>query len=205
MEDLKIGVIYKYTSPSGKVYIGQTINEKSRKYQHKNKTPKSNTYFGNAIKKYGFENFTYEVIIKFNPTSDRIKLKRVLDKLEQRYIKLYKSDIAEFGYNLNKGGNGNLGYKHTKEMKQYLKTIPKTDKQLRNLKSGQCRKDRTISEETKKKMSDVRKNKKGVLQYDLKLNLINTFSSIADAAKSIISDATIKTRSNRISECINGK
>ena len=25
------GIIYKYTSPSGKVYIGQTIDEKDRK------------------------------------------------------------------------------------------------------------------------------------------------------------------------------
>jgi hypothetical protein len=25
------GIIYKYTSPSGKVYIGQTINEKDRR------------------------------------------------------------------------------------------------------------------------------------------------------------------------------
>ena len=25
------GIIYKYTSPSGKVYIGQTTNEKKRK------------------------------------------------------------------------------------------------------------------------------------------------------------------------------
>nr|DAS86287.1 MAG TPA: GIY-YIG nuclease superfamily protein [Bacteriophage sp.]DAV54013.1 MAG TPA: GIY-YIG nuclease superfamily protein [Caudoviricetes sp.] len=25
------GIIYKYTSPSGKVYIGQTLNEKKRR------------------------------------------------------------------------------------------------------------------------------------------------------------------------------
>jgi len=29
------GIIYKYTSPSGKVYIGKTINEKKRLYRHK--------------------------------------------------------------------------------------------------------------------------------------------------------------------------
>lgn len=29
------GIIYKYTSPSGKCYIGQTINEDRRKLQHK--------------------------------------------------------------------------------------------------------------------------------------------------------------------------
>lgn len=29
------GIIYKQTSPSGKVYIGQTTNENKRKAQHK--------------------------------------------------------------------------------------------------------------------------------------------------------------------------
>jgi len=30
-----VGIIYKYTSPSGKCYIGQTIQENIRKSQHK--------------------------------------------------------------------------------------------------------------------------------------------------------------------------
>ena len=30
------GIIYKYTSPSGKFYIGQTIDEKSRRAQFLN-------------------------------------------------------------------------------------------------------------------------------------------------------------------------
>lgn len=29
-----IGVIYKYTSPSGKIYVGQTINPKERYRKH---------------------------------------------------------------------------------------------------------------------------------------------------------------------------
>lgn len=31
----KRGIIYKYTSPSGKVYIGQTVDEKGRKNGHR--------------------------------------------------------------------------------------------------------------------------------------------------------------------------
>lgn len=31
----KIGIIYKYTSPSGKSYIGQTTDESKRKISHK--------------------------------------------------------------------------------------------------------------------------------------------------------------------------
>ena len=35
------GIIYKYTSPSGKVYIGQTIDEQNRRATNYYKTHKS--------------------------------------------------------------------------------------------------------------------------------------------------------------------
>ena len=201
-----------YVSPSGKLYIGQTINEKSRKSKHKSATAKSKTYFGQAIRKYGFENLEYKILIKFKPTFNIEKLKRVLDKLEQRYIKLYKSDEPEFGYNLNKGGKGNIGYKHTDEELKLMSQVGKEkmidpiqkEVVLNNLSKG-WKSTSSKSEETKQKMSSACKNKKCIKQYDLELNLVNTFSSIADAAKSINSNATLKTRSNRISECVNGK
>ena len=206
----KIGVIYMYTSPSGKRYIGQTIREKQRKYDHKIKTSKYKTHFGQAIRKYGYENFEYKVLVKFNPCIDQEKLKRVLDKLEQRYIKLYKTNDPKFGYNLTKGGDGTIGYKFSEEECERRKQVilrkmedpTYKDKILDTLSNGR---NRSTSEETKQKTSNSRKNKKCVKQYDLELNLINTFSSIADAAKSINSNATLKTKSNRISECINGK
>jgi len=199
VKEFRIGLIYVYISPSGKRYVGQTINESSRKSHHKNEDIKSQTYFGNAIRKYGFENFRYEVIIKFKPTPDKEKLKRVLNKLEKRYIKLYKTDMSEFGYNLNKGGEGNIGYKHTEEMKEHLKTIPKTQEQLDNLSLG--RTGYVKSEETKKKLSESQNDKKKKVQkYDLEDNLIEEFNSIADAARSI-EGLVQKTKSNKIGEC----
>lgn len=38
---MRAGVIYKYEAPSGKVYIGQTINEALRKSQHKSQAKKT--------------------------------------------------------------------------------------------------------------------------------------------------------------------
>jgi len=59
--DIKIG-IYKITSPSGKIYIGQSINIFKRWVYHKklysNQTPK--LYL--SLKKYGFENHKFEII-----------------------------------------------------------------------------------------------------------------------------------------------
>lgn len=200
VNDFKIGLIYKYTSPSGKIYIGQTINEKIRKSKHKIDSKIRKTYFANAIRKYGFESFIYEVIIKFKPTTDIQKLKRVLNKLEERYIKLYKSNDNNFGYNLNKGGEGNNGYKHSEEMIEYLKTLPKTKEQLDNLTLGRIE----CSEETKQKHKESqRKRMKRVGKFDLENTLLEEFDCIADAARSISSDATQKTKSNKISECCN--
>jgi len=48
----RTGIIYKYTSPSGKCYIGQTVNEISRKSKHKNETMLAKTKFGTALRKY---------------------------------------------------------------------------------------------------------------------------------------------------------
>lgn len=61
------GVIYRYNSPSGKIYVGQTmILERKRINKHKFEayTKKCNTPFGNAIRKYGWETIraTYAVI-----------------------------------------------------------------------------------------------------------------------------------------------
>lgn len=224
--EFKIGVIYMYTSPSGKSYIGQTINEKSRKSQHKNNTSKLDTKFGRAIKKYGYDNLEYKILIKFKPTVDKQKLKRVLNKLEERYIILY--DTRDQGYNLTTGGDSALHSEEsvekireaanhmTDEHKEKLSESARKRKELEmndpekkeailnNLSKGWAASN-IVSEETKQKMSAVKKNKKGVQQYDLEMQLVNTFSSIAEAAKSIDSTSTLKTRSNRISECINGK
>ena len=57
------GIIYKYTNQvNNKVYIGQTINEYKRKYAHKHALNSWRSYFHNAIKKYGYDKFVYEIL-----------------------------------------------------------------------------------------------------------------------------------------------
>lgn len=222
VNDFKIGLIYKYTSPSGKVYIGQTINEKDRKNSHKRSADKLNTYFAHAIKKYGFENFTYEVIIKFKPTPEIEKLLRVLNKLEEKYIKIYDSTNREKGYNIKIGGDNSPMQEETKEkLRQEVLNRPEewhkklstsakkrceeqglTELQLKALELG--RNGHIVSEETKQKHKESqRKRMKRVGKFDLENTLLEEFDCIADAARSISSDAAQKTKSNKISECCN--
>ena len=91
------GIIYKITNKvNGKSYIGQTrytIEFRWKQHQHK----KDNTYFHNAIHKYGIENFSIEILEKCNIED--------LNSREIFYIAKY--DTFKNGYNLTIGGDGN--------------------------------------------------------------------------------------------------
>ena len=110
-----IGIIYKYTSPSGKIYIGQTTQERRRRKTFLNINKR---YGGDKIdaarKKYGPSSFSYEVIerIKFNCSFDAT-LK--LDELESFYIEKY--DSYTNGYNMTLGGYTTRGFKFTEEQR----------------------------------------------------------------------------------------
>ncbi len=96
-------IIYKATNTNnGKCYIGQTINSlKQRVIGHKHgSSSKGYTYhFYNAIRKYGWDNFIWEVI------DDTCQTKDELDEMEFHYIKQYNS--LDDGYNLTEGGDIN--------------------------------------------------------------------------------------------------
>ena len=56
-------VIYKHTSPSGKVYIGQTNQVPSIRFRN-GCGYKSSKKFYNSILKYGWENFKHEILFE---------------------------------------------------------------------------------------------------------------------------------------------
>jgi group I intron endonuclease len=58
---MKIIGIYKITSPSGKVYIGQSIDVLGRRQHYKHMNSIGNIIL-NSIKKYGFENHVFEIV-----------------------------------------------------------------------------------------------------------------------------------------------
>lgn len=96
------GIIYKYTSPSGKSYIGQTINSLDRRARSNGIGYKHCPIFYKAIQKYGFQNFTCEILKTI--TADSLKsVGEQLDIWEQYYIELYNS-LSPNGYNIRAGG-----------------------------------------------------------------------------------------------------
>lgn len=108
-------LIYKSTNTiNNKMYIGQTIQTlKERIYGHKSKLKAgSRLCFHNAIRKYGINNFDWEIIYECNDSNK-------LDKMEMYYIGYY--DTYNNGYNSTLGGDkGTVGYKHTKESLQKI-------------------------------------------------------------------------------------
>ena len=93
--------VYKYTSPSGKSYIGQTCQTLTERSRLDGSGYKKSVGFYNAIKRYGFNNFTKE-ILKNNLTSNEA------DYWEQYYIKLYNTMDKNYGYNCCEGGSHGL-------------------------------------------------------------------------------------------------
>ena len=101
--EIRLGVIYKLTSPSGKSYIGQTVRTLlERWFDHIRAARRE--YPGciaiaYAIKKYGSEGFKIEVLVTCP-----------IDKLDEEEIRLIYEHKTLYpdGYNLTRGGQGLL-------------------------------------------------------------------------------------------------
>ena len=88
--------IYKITNTlNGKSYIGQSINLEHRLQEHKKCEGKS--YIHNAIKKYGLNNFSFEIIEECQVSQ--------LDEREIYWINFYDSYYEKNGYNMTFGGD----------------------------------------------------------------------------------------------------
>ena len=107
-------------SVNGKVYVGQTIRPllpylrsdftRAIKAHEKDRKPK----LYNALRKYGEEAFSIKLLA-------RAPEKVYADKLERFFIKLFKSQDRDKGYNIADGGGGSFGYtrvisEHQKEL-----------------------------------------------------------------------------------------
>lgn len=177
----KQGGIYQIRNIiNNKVYIGSAINFKQRWKKHKEQLKKGmhpNTYLQNAWNKYGENSFVFEIteIIK--------EIDQLIPK-EQYYKDLYKSYDRNFGYDIRKIAESNLGIKCSEKSRKKHSKSQKgkrhTEKARRNMSLAKIGKIFTIkhkkelsksqignknalghkcSNEAKQKMSLIRKNK----------------------------------------------
>ncbi len=92
------GIIYKISSPSGKVYVGQTVRSFEERIRNHKCKSSGCTALKSAIDKY-VDQMKYEII------EDNIP-QEYLDEREIFWIKELNS-LAPNGYNLSSGGNSN--------------------------------------------------------------------------------------------------
>ena len=90
--------VYIHTSPKGKKYIGITCSKPQSRWGRDGKGYADNTHFYSAIQKYGWSNFTHEVV------AEGLSLKAASD-LESKLIADYDTMNPEHGYNHTTGGN----------------------------------------------------------------------------------------------------
>lgn len=149
------GIIYKATNlVNGKIYIGQTVEdlpERVRKHLYEAHSKRdSNVVFHRAIRKYGDDNFLWDII-------DYADSKQELDVKEEYWINKYNSHIhikKSNGYNMTFGGEGSEGYKHTEEAIQKMSNIQK--ERFKN-KENCPMYGKNHTEESKQKISEARK------------------------------------------------
>ncbi|MEK6883955.1 MAG: NUMOD3 domain-containing DNA-binding protein [Nanoarchaeota archaeon] len=140
----KICGIYKITSPSGRIYIGQSGNINSRVVGYKRGEFHCQRLLKRSMKKYGWENHTFEIIYVCPPDK--------LDENEIHYINYFESN--KIGLNLMSGGSFGMHSEKTKKIiSSKLKGIPKTEEHRKNISKG--RKGIKFSEDHIKNMSDA--------------------------------------------------
>ncbi len=175
--------IYKITSPTKKIYIGQSCDILKRFYIYKKLHCKKQTHLYNSFLKYGIDKHKFEILT--------ICKEEELNNLEEKYSKDFKSTDREYGLNLRKCG---LQNKHSQEskLKMSLSSLGKRKSEQARLKMSETRKEickeykfflgKKHSEKSKIKMSLAKKGKpskrKGIkLTEDCKKKISETLKS----------------------------
>lgn len=153
--------IYKITSPSGKVYIGQSWDIEKRFKQYKKSLAIRQTKLFNSIAKYGIENHVFEIIHEFLEEIDQ----NILDDHEILYWNKYKS-LGVSVLNTREPGKGG---KHSEETKKLMSKwqigkvlSSETRDKIRTSNLGKIPWNKGLkhSQETKDKISLANKGKK---------------------------------------------
>lgn len=181
--------IYKITNLiNNKVYIGQTIDYERRINEHIRHYPNSNYHDFNsllyrAIRKYGINNFSFEMIEECDTNE--------LDDKEIKWIKKYNAYCNwpnSNGYNMTIGGQGNRKITPEQVLEEWNNGLSKQEIVKKFSLSTTTVKFylRTCNISTKEILErSVRNKSKPVSQYSLKGEYLQSYPSISEAVRSI--------------------
>lgn len=204
--------VYKHTTPSGKVYIGITSKTPKERW-HGGNGYYYNEHFHNAIKKYGWDKITHEIIETDLSCEDACEL-------EKRLIAEHDSANPKHGYNGTLGGEHYTPTKETIEKARKAHTglrynigVPFTDERKKHLRENHAdvsgEKNPNFGKRWTHEQIAIRQSHreyarggehpsaKPILQYDRNGNFIKRWNSIIEAT-SVCNKTSIK-------DCLKGK
>ena len=164
--------IYKITSPTGKIYIGQSWNIKRRVENYKSGRAKGQPYLHNSLVKYGKSSHKLEIVHKLEETTTQEEL----NYWETFYWQKYKDEGLELLNVKEPGSNGkhseetkgkmseaarNMSEETKRKISEALKGKIHSEEHKRKI--GEASKGRSHSEEAKRKMSEANKGNKNCL------------------------------------------
>lgn len=139
--------IYKITSPSNKVYIGQSLDIENRFLDYKKLKCKAQPRIYSSLKKYGFESHVVEVI-------EECEIE-ILNKKE-RYWQDFYNCIGKNGLNCQLVSTNELKKVHSEETRKKISIgltgLKHTEESKLKISIGLT--GRNVSEETRKKISE---------------------------------------------------
>lgn len=147
-----MGYVYKITNTvNGKAYIGISVHEPEKVRIKDHLSGRGNRIIASAVKKYGKDAFTYEVL-------EANVFDEFLPDLEVTYIAHYNT-IAPHGYNLNSGGSHAIPSELTRQK------LSKINKGENHHSFG-----KPLSVEHRQKISDSLKGHKVTTEVRLKIS-----------------------------------
>lgn len=151
--------IYKITSPSGKVYIGQTCRPKKRITQYRNLQCKGQPGIYRSLLKYGWNQHVFEVIHELPSDCEQ----SVVNNYEILYYELYLTCGASM---LNMMGPG-IGGKMSEQAKEKIrqKAIGRKHKPDTLIKISNISRGKKFSDDHRIKLSKANKGKGGRLSF----------------------------------------
>ena len=205
--------VYKHTTPSGKVYIGITSKPVNDRWLN-GRGYVRNDHFWRAIKKYGWANINHEIL-------ETALSREEAANAEKRYIKEFRSNEPQYGYNMTDGGE--KGARHTEQSRKKLSAskmgksynvgVPFTEERKKHLSENHADVSgennpmygkRKPQEEIERrqahrayKTGSENQTARPILQLDMDGNLVKRWGSIAEATE-------VYCRTS-VKDCLRGK
>ena len=129
-KNIPITGIYKIISPTGKIYIGQSIDIEKRWKAYKRLNCKNQIKLYNSLKKYGYDNHIFEIIercfLEVLNVRETYWKKEVLNELNQNWDKVLFCELYDKGgpkseLTKKKISESSLGKKKSQQHKDNIK------------------------------------------------------------------------------------